>query len=82
VRGISSIRTYSSLPAGLPCKPNGQGDWDSWTCANAAYNGHLEVLQWARKSGCDWDSWTCTRATQNEHLEVLKWARDNGCPEN
>ena len=25
------------------------------TCAYAAENGHLEVLQWARNNGCEWD---------------------------
>ena len=29
----------------------GQGtslSWDKWTCANAAENGHLELLKWVR----------------------------------
>ena len=34
-------------------------DWDSDTCAFAAWGGHLEVLQWARFNGCVWDRWTC-----------------------
>ena len=45
------------------------------TCAYAAQNGHLEVLQWARQNGCEWTSLTCTYAAENGHLEVLQWAR-------
>ena len=48
-------------------------------CANAALNGHLEMLKWARENGCDWNSDTCANAAINGHLEVLKWARENGC---
>ncbi len=31
-------------------------EWDSWTCAYAAENGHLACLKWAREAGCEWDS--------------------------
>ena len=51
-----------------------------WTCANAAKNGHLEVLKWLRENGCPWDDWTCLYAAEYGHLEVLKWVRENGCP--
>ena len=54
--------------------------WDASTCANAAMNGHLEVLQWARANGCPWDVYTCAYAAINGRLEVLQWARSNGCP--
>ena len=27
------------------------GPWDEETCANAAWGGHLDVLQWARENG-------------------------------
>ncbi|CAN0438640.1 unnamed protein product, partial [Ectocarpus fasciculatus] len=47
-------------------------------CEKAAYNGHLEVLQWARNNGCPWDEKTCSWAAGNGHLEVLQWARNNG----
>ena len=46
----------------------------------AALNGHLEVLKWARENGCPWDSFTCSYAALNGHLEVLRWAKENGCP--
>ena len=36
--------------------------WDEWTCANAAKNGHFEILKWARAQGCPWDKWTCAYA--------------------
>ena len=45
----------------------------------AAFDGHLDVLKWARENDCKWDSWTCTYAAGNGHLDVLKWARENGC---
>lgn len=28
-------------------------------CANAALNGNLEILQWARSQGCEWDTRVC-----------------------
>ena len=52
------------------------------TCAYAAKNGRLGVLQWARENGCPWDKWTCMYAAENGHLAVLQWARANGCPWN
>jgi hypothetical protein len=47
-------------------------------CSDAARNGHLDVLKWARANGCPWDEWTCAYATRYFH--ILKWARENGCP--
>lgn len=49
---------------------------------NAAKEGYLEILKWARSNGCHWDESTCFYATSGGHLEVLKWARANGCPWN
>ena len=48
-------------------------------CRYAAWNGHLEVLKWARENGCPWNELICTNAALNGHLEVLKWTRENGC---
>jgi len=45
-----------------------------------AKGGHLEVLKWARESGCPWYEETCVHAAAHGHLEVLKWARENDCP--
>ena len=52
--------------------------WDEETCAQAAYGGHLQVLQWARANGCPWNAETCYRAAKGGHLEVLHWARTAG----
>jgi hypothetical protein len=46
---------------------------------NAAKNGHLHILQWARANGCDWDAGTCWLAADNGQLHILQWARANGC---
>jgi hypothetical protein len=54
--------------------------WNEWTCANAALNGHLEVLEWLHKNGWPWDEETCSSAALNGHFEVLKYLHDNGCP--
>ena len=51
-------------------------------CTEAARDGHLEVLRWARARGCGWDEETCAAAAKGGHLEVLKWLREHGCPWN
>ena len=48
-------------------------------CANAAREGQLEVLKWARDRGCQWNAGTCSGAAEGGHLDVLQWARANGC---
>lgn len=48
-------------------------------CFNAAENGHLEILKWARSNGFGWNLGVCKVAAQNGHLEVLEWAMLNGC---
>jgi hypothetical protein len=49
----------------------------------AAYGGHLEVLQCYR---AHWSSprqpLTCLQAAYGGHPDVLQWARANGCPYN
>jgi len=59
-------------------------DWehikqDRRICSEAALNGHLDTLIWARTNGCPWDERTCSDAATNGHLHVIKWARENGC---
>ena len=54
--------------------------WNTTTCANAALNGHLDILRWAHRNGCPWNTLTCANAALGGHLEVLRWARENGCP--
>jgi hypothetical protein len=56
--------------------------WGPTTCSSAAFEGHLEVLQWARKHGCPWDSESCAYAAKGGHLHVLQWAREHDCPWN
>ena len=50
-------------------------------CADAAAEGHLNVLRWARENGCPWDERTCKLAAEEGHLEVFNWACANGCPD-
>jgi hypothetical protein len=40
-------------------------------CSNAAREGHLEILKWARKNKCPWDERTCANAAFGGHFEVL-----------
>ena len=51
---------------------------------NAARNGHLDILQWARAQdpSCPWDADICSCAALNGHLDILLWARaqDPTCP--
>jgi hypothetical protein len=39
------------------------------TCAQAAWNGNLEVLKWCRANQCPWIETTCSHAAINGHLE-------------
>ena len=67
----------------LKCYNGGRANgcpWDEITCAWAASNGHLAILQWAYKNGCPWNEETCKYAAGNGHLAVLQWAHENGCP--
>jgi hypothetical protein len=56
--------------------------WSNVTCYNAAYGGHLEVLQWLRAQvpPCPWSD--CNSAARGGRLEVLQWmrAQDPPCP--
>ena len=84
----SEVRNWASLSGNLEvlkwtCEPH-PGEY-SWACkitANAASQGHLEILKWARKNGCYWDELTCENAANHGYLEVLKWVRANNCPWN
>src|SRR5579872_4835258 len=42
-------------------------------CANAAFEGHLNILIYLRENGCYWDSNTCAFAAYGGYLEVLKF---------
>jgi len=42
--------------------------------------GHLDLLQWARESGCPmWGEKLCEEAALAGRWEFLKWAKTNGC---
>jgi hypothetical protein len=44
-------------------------------CSDAACNGHLAVLKWARANEEPWDILTGAHAALNGHLDGLQWAR-------
>ncbi|CAL6393973.1 unnamed protein product [Bathycoccus prasinos] len=47
---------------------------NEWTCANAAKNGHLEVLKYLREEvKAPWDSVTAEWAAENGHLHILEY---------
>ena len=54
--------------------------WDSSVCYQAALNGHLEVLRWARSQGCPWNENAPCAAAMNGHLKTLVWLIQEGCP--
>ncbi len=54
--------------------------WGRTTCSEAARQGHLDLLRWARAQGCPWDENTCAQAARGGHLGLLQWARAQGCP--
>jgi len=41
----------------------------------AAANGDLQVLKYARENGCPWDSSVCSNAAHNGCLDMLKYAQ-------
>ena len=53
-----------------------------YSCEQAAYYGHLEVLKYLRSRNPTrpWNKWVCGYAAKNGHLKTLKWAQENGCP--
>ena len=45
-----------------------------FACANAAFNGHLEVLKYLREEvKAPWDYWTAAWAARNGHLHILEY---------
>jgi hypothetical protein len=49
------------------------------SCRNAAYGGHLHILEWMKENG-RWNKSMCTYAAKGGQLETLQWLRSNGCP--
>ena len=53
---------------------NNECPWDEDTCFEAAAQGHLDVLKWAREHGCPWYKDVCTNKAETAgHLDVLDW---------
>ena len=48
--------------------------------ADAALNGHLEVVIYLRQLELPWNEQTCRNAAMKGHLDLLKWCRANKCP--
>ncbi len=50
--------------------------------SQAAYGGHLEVLQWALVEGCPWDRQTDDddKLGDDEGEEMWKWITSPSCP--
>lgn len=57
-----------------------QCPWGCDTCTDAAGQGQLAAVQWARANGCPWQKSACSMAARGGHLSVLKWLREEGCP--
>ena len=53
--------------------------WDNRTCAEAAEEGHLEVLQWALRNGCPCNT-AVLIVVEDRDWEALKMLHENGCP--
>ena len=50
-----------------------------YLCRYAAKNGHIPMLQWARKHRCHWDSIVlATMAAEHGHLNVLQLLQSHG----
>jgi len=48
---------------------------------NAAYGGHVEIIQWAEQNGLHCTPETFRSAAAGGHIEILGWLRDKGCPQ-
>ena len=54
--------------------PIGTALRDAGACANAAENGHLEVLKYLHEEAkAPWGSWTANWATESGHLHILEY---------
>jgi len=55
--------------------------FNSWPISNAATNGHLPYIQYAREHyNARWEIVSLARAFSNGHQEVAGWMVANGCP--
>lgn len=61
-------------------------EWDYKTCSNAALNGHLDVLKWARMNKCPWGESCANQAriclsvaeSEDDLVEMAQWISDSG----
>ena len=69
-----------------PERIHGPCPWNDRTCAEAAKNNRLPLLEWARaqEPPCPWNVAACALAAQHGHQNVLQWmrAQDPPCPWN
>lgn len=49
-------------------------------CDAGAYNGHFNVVKWARSHNCPWDEQTFAYAAAYNNIEMVEWLYENGCP--
>jgi hypothetical protein len=56
------------------------GEAANSVCSNAAMQGGVKLLKWARENNRDWSTHTCYYAVANGHLPALKYLHENGCP--
>ena len=70
---ISSAAEQGNLEMVKYCVAN-ECPITGWACAEAAGNGHLEVLKYLREEvKAPWDSWTTSLAAENGHLHILEY---------
>jgi len=48
-------------------------------CAAACTAERLDILKWARESGCPWDVSAYQAAVNCENEEILQYLKENGC---
>ena len=54
---------------------------NGWACAEAAGNGHLEVLKYLREEAkAPWDGWSVFYALEKNQPECVQYLFDNNCP--
>ena len=51
-------------------------------CDNAARQGSVRLLKWAREHNLVWGTYTYSLAAMNGHLSTLQYLHENGCPWN
>lgn len=67
---------YDSYLENINNIKNGYNPLNTRATANAALNGHFEMLKWLRSINCPWTRVTCIYAADKGHLEILIWLKD------